>query len=74
LSDDIRGGLPQHVEKAIADVEARATAEVREALGRDDVVVELDRTPLLSPEKIKKWPDDFRGFGSNVAPKKRRRG
>lgn len=63
--------LPQHVEEAIAEVEAKATAEVREALGRDDVVVEFDRTPLLRAEK--KWPDDFRGFGSNVAPKKRRK-
>ena len=25
---------------------------------------------LLSPEKRRKWPEDFRGFGSNVRPKK----
>lgn len=24
------------------------------------------------PREIKKWPDDFRGFGSNVRPKKQR--
>ena len=51
-----------------------ATEHVREMTGRDDLVVELELQPLLSPEKTekKKWPDDFRGFGSNVQPKKRR--
>lgn len=29
------------------------------------------REPLLSPEK-RKWPDDFRGFGTNVRPKKQK--
>ena len=24
---------------------------------------------LLSPEKPRRWPEDFRGFGSNVRPK-----
>jgi hypothetical protein len=24
------------------------------------------------PREIKKWPDDFRGFGSNVRPKRQK--
>ena len=28
--------------------------------------------PLLRPEKTKRWPEDFRGFGTNVRPKKQK--
>lgn len=58
--------LPAHVERAIAEVEDELTEKVREETGRDDIHVVFDRSP------IRKWPDDFRGFGSNVQPKGRR--
>lgn len=57
--------LPEWVEEIIAEQEAELTAELRERTGRDDLVAEFDRTPI-------KWPDDFRGFGSNVRPRKQR--
>ena len=56
--------LPHHIEQAIQEQEERLTRELREETGRGDLVVEFDRTPV--------WPDDFRGFGTNVKPKKQR--
>ena len=57
---------------SIAETEAQLTQEVREATGDESLVVTFDTRPvLLSPEKTeRKWPEDFRGFGSNVRPKK----
>ena len=53
--------------------EKKLTQFVREQTGDDTLVVEFDRTPtLLSPEKPKRWPEDFRGFGTNVRPKNQR--
>jgi len=58
--------LPPHVEKAISEVEESLTKNLREMTGREDLVVEFDRSPIV------KWPDDFRGFGTNVRPRKQR--
>lgn len=42
-------------------------------LGDGTLQVEFDMTPLLKTEKPKrKWPDDFRGFLSNVRPRKQK--
>lgn len=69
MSDDIRDA------PGVRDLLGRLTEEVREMTGDDSLEVDVDDTPLLSAEKReRRWPDDFRGFGSNVAPKKRRRG
>lgn len=59
------------MQEAIGASEADATAWVREQTGDDTLTVEFDTKPLLRTEK--KWPEDFRGFGSNVRPKKQRR-
>lgn len=63
--------IPPEMERTIVEHEERVTQQLRAALGRDDVVAVFDRTPiLLSPEK--RWPEDFRGFGTNVRPKKQK--
>lgn len=65
----------QRIEEAITAQEEALTADLRKKLGRSDIVVEFDRSSiLLSPEKspARRWPEDFRGFGSNVRPKKQR--
>ena len=57
----------------IAEHEERVTRQLQAALGRDDVIAVFDQTPLLRAEKTeRKWPDDFRGFHTNVRPKKQR--
>lgn len=62
--------FPPEIEDTIQEHEERVTQQLRAALGRDDVTAVFDRTPLLRTEK--KWPDDFRGFATNVRPKKQR--
>jgi hypothetical protein len=48
------------------------TEELREKTGRDDLVVEYDIAPLLRTEKQPRWPDDFRGFHTNVRPRRQK--
>jgi hypothetical protein len=62
--------LPDHFDATVAKHEKDLTEFVREQTGRDDLVVEYDRRPLLLSTEKRKWPDDFRGFGSNVRPKR----
>ena len=64
--------LPPHAEKVVREHEEALTKHVREQAGRDDLVVVYDRSPLLRFEKERRWPDDFRGFGSNVRPKRQK--
>lgn len=54
----------------VKEILDKLTKEVREATGDASLVVEVDDRPLLSSEKTPKWPDDFKGFGTNVKPPK----
>jgi len=42
--------LPEYIEKIIREHEEKLTAELRELTGRDDLVVEFNREPILG------WP------------------
>lgn len=54
-------------------VTARLSKELQETLGRDDLTVEFNTRPLLRTKKSeRRWPEDFRGFGTNVRPKKQK--
>ena len=56
----------------IEEMEKELTELVQEKTGDKSLVVRFDNGPLLRIEKTKKWPDDFRGFGTNVRPKNQR--
>ena len=58
-------------ESVLRSHEEKITQLVRDETGDQSLTVNFDRSPLLRIEK-KKWPEDFRGFGSNVRPKKQR--
>lgn len=66
------GDLPPHVERAIKEQEEELTGYIRMQTG-EHYTAEFDRRPLLRAEKPReerRWPEDFRGFGSNVRPRK----
>lgn len=51
--------LPDKIEAAIREAEAKLTAELRELTGRDNIVARFDREPILGWPEPAPLPEDY---------------
>jgi hypothetical protein len=76
MDDEFLSEIAKHLEKPV-DPDAphgfivKVSPEDMKRLEREMKTVKVEPIPQVLPER--RWPDDFRGFGSNVQPKKRRK-